>query len=203
MSGGFSQHPSVLLLGGPGTGKGTQGAALGSLPNLVHLAMGDIFRALDRESALGREFLSYSTRGLLVPDEFTVRLFLEHLAGLSQTGRIRPNDSILLLDGIPRTVRQVELLRDRIRPLTIVYLVMEDREKLVKRLQGRARQAGRPDDADEAVIRKRLDVYDQETAPVIRAYDAKLVQRVNADRSPLAVLADIATHLDRVISSAV
>ena len=60
---------AILLFGQPGVGKGTQGAILGKVPGFCHLATGDMFRGLDRESELGREFLKYSNQGLLVPDE--------------------------------------------------------------------------------------------------------------------------------------
>ena len=79
---------SILMFGGPGTGKGTQGIVVGSLPNLVHLAMGDIFRGLDKESDIGKEFLSYSTKGLLVPDELTIRVFRHHVDGMVAGGGI-------------------------------------------------------------------------------------------------------------------
>ena len=74
------RYRSILIFGGPGSGKGTQGVVLGRMPNLVHLAMGDIFRGLDKESDIGKEFLSYSTKGMLVPDELTVRVFRHHVA---------------------------------------------------------------------------------------------------------------------------
>ena len=69
------RYRAILLFGYPGSGKGTQGEVLGRMPNLLHLAMGDIFRALDRQSDIGQEFLSYSNKGLLVPDELTVRVW--------------------------------------------------------------------------------------------------------------------------------
>ena len=84
------RYPAILLFGYPGSGKGTQGVVLGHMPNLLHLAMGDIFRALDKASDMGKEFLSYSTKGLLVPDEFTVRLWQQHVAGLQANGRYKP-----------------------------------------------------------------------------------------------------------------
>lgn len=190
-----NRYPSILMFGGPGTGKGTQGVVLGALPNLVHLAMGDIFRALDRTSAMGQEFLSYSTRGLLVPDEFTVRLFTQHVASLADAGRIRQGYHLLLLDGIPRTLGQVQLLKDIIDVRRIIHLVVEEREALVRRLSARALKANRPDDADPDVIRKRLDVYDAETRPVLDAYPSNLVVRINGNQHPLAVLRDIADAL--------
>lgn len=199
----ISNFPAILMFGGPGTGKGTQGTILGRVPNLAHLAMGDIFRALDPASELGREFLAYSTKGLLVPDVFTVRLFQQHVGELIDAGKIRASYHTLLLDGIPRTTTQVELLRGTIDARRIIHLVVDDREALVARLSARARKANRPDDADPSVIRKRLDVYDSETRPVLEAYPPELVCRINGDQHPLAVLRDVASALIPVVPGSI
>ncbi|NOT00360.1 MAG: nucleoside monophosphate kinase [Phycisphaerales bacterium] len=191
---------AVLLFGGPGCGKGTQGAALAGLPNIRHLAMGDIFRALDKQSDIGREFLSYSTKGLLVPDELTVRVWKAHIEAMVKDGRVRRDYHTLLLDGIPRTTQQVGLMKPHVDVVKIVYLVVPDQNVLIQRLKGRALKGNRPDDADEKVIRERLRVYDESTAPVLDGYDKSLVARINADQSPFAVLRDIADCLSRCVS---
>ncbi len=193
------KYRAVLLFGCPGSGKGTQGVTLAGMPNLFHLAMGDIFRGLDKQSRIGQEFLSYSTKGLLVPDELTVRVWKQHVEALVQRGEIRPDYHILLLDGIPRTPAQAELLRDCIDVLKIVHLVIADVDALVRRLSLRAKKANRPDDADESVIRKRISVYEQETSPVLQSYPAALVADINADQHPLAVLRDIAGCLSHCL----
>ena len=189
------RYPAVLLFGCPGSGKGTQGVVLGGMPNLIHLAMGDIFRALDKQSDIGREFLSYSTKGLLVPDELTVRVWKRHVDHLHRQGRCDPGYHVLLLDGIPRTPSQVELLKDLIDVRRIVHLVIDNEDALIARLSGRAKKSNRPDDADPEVIRKRIAVYEEETTPVLGLYDASLVVNVNADQHPLAVLKDTADVL--------
>jgi adenylate kinase len=198
-----ANYEAILLFGCPGSGKGTQGLALAGLPNLYHLAMGDIFRGLDKQSDIGKEFLSYSTQGLLVPDELTVRVWKQHVQGLIDSGELRPDYHVLLLDGIPRTPTQVELLRDCLNVLRVIHLVIENVDALVTRLSLRARKANRPDDADPAVIRKRIDVYEQETAPVLRAFNTGLVTEINADQHPLAVLRDIADCLSQYVSGAI
>jgi adenylate kinase len=185
----------MLLFGYPGSGKGTQGAVLGGMPNVIHSAMGDIFRALDKNSDIGAEFLSYSTKGLLVPDELTVRVWQQHVEGLQSRGRYDPDYHVLLLDGIPRTPTQVQLMNKLIDVRRIVHLVIENEEALIARLTGRARKQDRPDDADPDVIGKRIAVYRQETTPVLESYDASLVSNVNADQHPLAVLRDTANVL--------
>ena len=192
-------YRAILLFGYPGCGKGTQGQVLAGLPNLIHLAMGDIFRALDKQSDIGREFLSYSTRGLLVPDELTVRVFKQHAEKLAAGGTFRPDYHVLLLDGIPRTPSQVELLAAVIEVRRVLHLVIDDQDALVNRLKGRALKSDRPDDADEAVIRKRIEVYEAETTPVLQSFDGKLISSINADQPPLAVLRDIAEVLVPVV----
>lgn len=197
------RYSSILMFGGPGSGKGTQGVVLGQMPNLAHLAMGDIFRGLDRTSEIGKEFLSYSTQGRLVPDELTVRVFRHHVEDRVKAGEIDLDYHTLILDGIPRTPGQVELLAEVIDVKRIVHLVMEDRDALVARLMGRAGKSDRPDDVDRSVIENRIEVYERETRPVLEAYPKKLVARVNGDQPPLAVLRDVAACLIDVVSPSI
>jgi adenylate kinase len=161
--------------------------------------MGDIFRGLDKASPIGQEFLSYSTKGLLVPDDLTVRVFRHHVTNLAQAGRVDPSFHTLLLDGIPRTVQQVKLLEDVVDVKCVVYLMIDDREALIARLSKRAAKSGRPDDADRKVIENRIEVYERETEPVLGAYPKKLLARVNADQHALAVMRDIASALVDVV----
>ncbi len=197
------RYASILMFGCPGSGKGTQGAVLGKMPNLAHLAMGDIFRALDKTSPIGMEFLSYSTKGQLVPDELTIRVFRRHVEEKVRAGQINLAYHTLILDGIPRTPAQVELLKDALDVHRIVHLVMEDREGLIQRLAARASKSGRPDDADRKVIENRIEVYERETRPVLEAYPKKLIVRVNADQPPLAVLRDVANCLIGVVPASI
>lgn len=196
-----NRYSSILMFGCPGSGKGTQGVVVGQMANLIHLAMGDIFRGLDKQSEIGQEFSSYSTKGQLVPDELTIRVFRHHVDQKIQEGVIKPDYHTLILDGIPRTVMQVDLLKDVIEVKRIIHLVMEDREALIKRLMDRASKSGRPDDANRSVIENRIAVYEKETFPVLDAYDKQLTRNVNADQHPLAVLKDVADSLVEVVSS--
>jgi adenylate kinase len=189
------RYSAILMFGCPGSGKGTQGVVLGRFPNLVHLAMGDIFRGLDKRSPIGQEFLSYSTRGALVPDELTVRVFRGHLEERVRAGTIDPAYHWLILDGIPRTPEQVKLLAELIDVKRIVHLEMDDRDALIARLAGRALKSNRPDDADPRVIRNRIEVYERETFPVLETYPKRLITKVNADQPPLGVLRDICDSL--------
>ena len=175
-----TRYPSILLFGPPGVGKGTQGQILGSIPGFFHLATGDMFRSLDKESEIGMEFTRYSSQGLLVPDFLTVRLWLQHVEQLIARELYNPEVDVLLLDGIPRSVPQAESMKEYIDPCIIIHLVCEDLSEMVRRMQKRATEQGRPDDADESVIRKRFEVYSEQTAPVLACYDRSIISDIDA-----------------------
>ncbi len=187
------RYTAALLFGAPGTGKGTQGAMLDACPGVVHISMGDVFRDLPPESGMGREFASYSSKGLLVPDEFTVRLFESYAGGLEAHGGLNRESDILLLDGLPRTPGQASLLGGSIDVARVFLLEVGDRDILVRRLLGR--NDDRQDDADRGVIQRRINVYGDETAPTLASYPDGMVRRVDAARPPLEVLADVAAGL--------
>lgn len=182
---------TTLLFGLPGVGKGTQGELLGAIPGFVHLATGDMFRGLDRDSELGQEFIKYSTQGLLVPDELTCRLWRQYVQGLIDTNQYRPDSDLLLLDGIPRSVKQAKILEEHINVLCIIHLVCQDTDALVARMKKRAQQQGRPDDADEEVIRRRIKVYHDETKPVLDHYDSSKIVEIDAVGLPGEILQNI------------
>jgi len=182
---------TILLFGAPGSGKGTQGHILGSIPGLVHVACGEIFRDLRVGTPLGREFLDYSSRGALVPDDFTVQLWKEYVDGLVGRGRYEPEVDILILDGIPRNVAQACLMDDYIEVKRLFYLDTADKEKMYLRLKRRALHENRLDDASDATIQHRLYVYEAETAPVLNYYPSEKVKRIDTGRTPIEVLADI------------
>lgn len=194
-----SPYKTILLFGGPGSGKGTQGLALGALPQFVHVSSGDIFRGLSSESTIGQEFRSYSTKGLLVPDELTVRVWLRYMAGLENLEKFVPDYHILISDGIPRTLTQAEMLQSHLDVLQILYFKM-DQDRLVARLKGRALKEDRADDAKDEVIRKRIQVYEQATKPVLDVYPAELVTRINADQSMLEVARDVFSALVAIVA---
>lgn len=196
-----NKYNAILLFGYPGCGKGTQGVTLAGMPNLVHLAMGDIFRSLDKNSPTGKEFMSYASRGMLVPDELTIRVWRELVQDKIDKGLIDPNYHVLILDGIPRTSSQVELMAPIINVLKVIHLKMADQDKLVARLLNRASTSNRPDDSNESVIRNRIKVYEQSTLPVLKCFKDDLVVEINADQNPLSVLRDICDALTDVVPS--
>jgi len=189
---------AILMFGPPGCGKGTQGKAVGNMPGYRHLACGDVFRSLDVNSDLGKTFLQYSSRGLLVPDELTVELWRQHVATMQRARQFDPARQYLVLDGIPRNLAQARLMQADVEPVCILWLDVPDREALVQRMRRRALQENRLDDAKEEVIRDRFSVFDRETRPVLELYPARLVHQIDGDRAAIAVLAEIAAILSAI-----
>jgi adenylate kinase len=194
----MTPYRTVLLFGAPGSGKGTQGKALNALPQFRHVACGDVFRALDRASPIGLEFAKFASGGGLVPDELTVELWRSTMQTMVQDGRYYPEKQVLLLDGIPRTLEQAQLMTDMIDVAAIVHLYVNDATQIVQRLQARAAKENRKDDADIEVIRYRIDVYEEQTRPVLQFYPFNKIFRVNATQEPGKVTGDILQTLARL-----
>jgi len=192
------KYRTILLFGAPGAGKGTQGKILGTIPNFFHCACGDVFRNLTIDSEIGRTFVEYSSRGQLVPDEPTIELWSHTIASNTQTGRFRPAQDTLVLDGIPRNKHQAEMLKDTLDVIGVFYLRSTNIDNLVQRIQRRALKENRLDDASLEVIRERLKQYEKETKPVLNFYGRKLVHRIDADQTPVEVLNDILRHIVKV-----
>lgn len=185
------QYKSILLFGAPGSGKGTQGKILGAIPGFFHSACGDVFRSLDFQTEMGRIFWEYSSRGELVPDEFTVKLWKQYIYGMEMINQFHPETQMLVLDGIPRNVKQAELLEGTIEVVKIIHLVCADPVKMVERLRRRALKENRLDDANDKVIRHRLEVYESETHPVLNYYSRGKIAKVDATMSQIRVLSEI------------
>jgi adenylate kinase len=185
------RYKTVLLFGAPGSGKGTQGKILGSIPGFYHSACGDVFRTLDLQSEMGRIFWQYSSRGELVPDEFTVKLWRNYINGMEMVNQFYPESSLLVLDGIPRNVQQAKLLEDTIDVVKVIHLVCIDMKKMVERLRRRALKENRFDDANDKVIQNRLEVYERDTRPVLEYYPPDKILKVDATMNQLAVLSEI------------
>lgn len=185
------KYKTILLFGAPGAGKGTQGKILGTIPNFFHCACGDVFRNLRIDNELGRTFLSYSSRGELVPDEATIKLWRQSIQGSQSLGHFNPDKDTLVLDGIPRSVKQAEMVSDALDVKAVFYLTCSDFNKLVERLQRRALRENRLDDANLSIIRTRLETYDKETKPVLDFYGKELVHTIDSTQTPINVLRDI------------
>jgi len=184
----------IIFLGAPGVGKGTQAAYVAQKLNLVHIASGNLFRqAIERGTELGMQTKSYMERGVLVPDPISIRIVLERMSAPD----CEPG---VILDGFPRNLKQAEVLdkalAQQAKAIDKVIYIKVSEEELIKRLSGRwvcrncqtpyhiissspkvwgkCDKCGgelyqRPDDTVEA-IKKRLEVYFAETAPLIDYY---------------------------------
>jgi adenylate kinase len=186
----MDRYICYLLIGSPGAGKGTQGKILGTIPRFFHCACGDVFRALDLRTPLGRQFAELSSKGLLVPDELTIKLWQTTIDAQVYAKAFQPDIDALVLDGIPRNLCQAQLMEDLIDVRHVFHLFCQDREKLVQRLRNRALHDNRLDDASETVIRRRLETYESETMPVLEFYSEKLTT-IDATRAPVKVINEI------------
>ena len=194
-------YKSLLLLGAPGSGKGTQGRILGTIPGFYHCACGDVFRAVDVRSDFGKAFLHYSSKGQLVPDDISIGLWSAQIDGMVRAGRYKPDIDFLILDGIPRNTNQAKILSSKLDVRHIFHLVCSDRAKVFDRLKRRALKENRLDDINEEVIERRLRVYEEETKPVLEYYGPNLITRVNADQWPYQVLRDILNDIEHYRTS--
>ena len=167
----------MVLLGPPGAGKGTQAARIGERLGIPAISTGDIFRAhVAGSTELGRRARAYMDKGEYVPDSVTNAMVADRLAEDDAA-------SGFLLDGYPRTAAQVDALDDTLsergEALDVVVEITADADVVVERLLGRAAEQGRADDT-EPVIRRRLEVYAEATAPLAAIYeDRGLLLRVD------------------------
>ena len=157
----------ILILGAPGSGKGTQGKLLAERLGIPKIATGDILRAaVQKNTPLGRQAKTFMDAGNLVPDQIILGLIKTELASAAaRDGAV--------LDGFPRTAAQAELvdqvLAERGQRLNCVVLLDVDEQELLRRIRDRAQVEGRSDDA-EAAVRRRLAVYQRDTAPLVAHY---------------------------------
>jgi adenylate kinase len=194
------RYKSILLFGMPGSGKGTQGAILNGLPSLIHVSMGDVFRKIPRHGKFGREIEQYTTQGLMVPDDLTVRIFQRHLMVLEMQETLMPEFHTLVLDGLPRTYSQAERLDGILDVIQIFHLKISDTHQAMDRLRTRALSENRLDDMSDEVIRRRLQTYYDETFKTLSFYRSDLICDIDASRRAVDVLRDIVNHLAEILT---
>ena len=179
----------LLLIGPPGAGKGTQAALLSQHFGIPAISTGDIFRYnVKNQTPLGVEAKGFMDRGEYVPDSLTNSLVRDRLSHDDALGGF-------LLDGYPRTIDQVHeldsILSDASKRLDVVVQLTADTDELVRRLAHRAEVEGRADDTPD-VIRRRLEVYESQTAPLIDVYAARgLVAMIDG----LGEIADVTARI--------
>jgi adenylate kinase len=186
----------MLIIGPPGSGKGTQAKRISERLGVIAISTGDIFRSNVKElTPMGTKAKSYMDAGDFVPDHVTNKMVRD---------RLNENDAAdgFLLDGYPRTTSQVsyldEILSETEKKLEVVLQLTADDKELLSRLLGRAKEDGRSDDTAD-VIRHRLDLYHQQTESVVMAYSQRgILRRVDGigtlDQVTGRVLSAIKAH---------
>jgi adenylate kinase len=192
------KYRTFILFGAPGSGKGTQGKTLGSIPRYFHCPCGDVFRSIDTRTPIGKAFLEYSSKGQLVPDDITVQLWKVAIDAAVDAHKFKPDIDILVLDGIPRNVEQAKIMKDMIDVEKVFHLACPNRETLFQRLKKRALKDNRLDDANEEVIKRRLDIYEKESKPVLTHYPKECIIVVDAMQPPAKVLFDILASVNGI-----
>lgn len=184
---------NLLVLGPQGAGKGTQAKRISAEHGIPHVSTGDMFRALDLGTELGRRVKEIMDSGQLVPDEVTIAMLEERLAAADAQGGF-------VLDGFPRNLAQAEALDRMLRGIgrgldAILFFDVPDAVGTERALK-RAEIEGRSDDTPEAIA-KRLAVYHEQTEPIVEHYRAtgKLVP-LHAERTVEEVWAEIEDALD-------
>lgn len=189
---------NLILFGPPGSGKGTQAKILQEKFGLLQISTGDLFRyELGNNTPLGQEARSYMDKGQLVPDSVTIKMLEAHVEK-------HPDVPGYIFDGFPRTEAQADALDAFLvgRDQTVGDLVMleVDDEEIVRRLLERGIDSGRADDANEEVIRNRIEVYRNQTSPVFDYYSAQEKAR---KISGIGSMEDVAGRLSEVVKSKV
>ncbi len=183
----------IVLMGPPGAGKGTQAVKVADKLQVPHISTGEIFRAnLADGTPLGLEAKRYMEAGEYVPDEVTNSMVASRLAESDAAAGF-------ILDGYPRTLAQVgeldTILAGLGTPLDKVVEITANTDEVVARLLNRAREQGRADDTEE-VIRRRMDVYAEQTEPLVRVYSERgLLVKVDGMGSMDEVTARLLTAL--------
>lgn len=191
-----SKKVNLILFGPPGSGKGTQAKKLEDKFGLVQISTGDLFRyELGNNTPLGQKARSYMDKGQLVPDEVTIGMLKNKIVQY-------PNVNGFIFDGFPRTTPQADALKVLLSSMNqnisaLIALDVDD-DELVTRLLERGKTSGRADDANEEVVRKRLAVYKEETAPVYSFYEKiGLAQTIPG----IGTIDEINTRLNNLIST--
>jgi adenylate kinase len=193
-----TRYRTHVLFGMPGSGKGTQGAVLGQLPDLVHISMGDIFRKIPKYGRIGREIEQYTSQGRMVPDDLTIRIFKRHLHIQEMQELVQPEQNTLILDGLPRSYAQAEMLDNVLDVVQIFHLGIRDTKLAMERLKVRALRENRLDDMNEEVIRRRLSTYYEDTYKTLSFYPPEIVYDIDAGQCMIDVLRDIVNRLSEV-----
>jgi adenylate kinase len=193
---------NLILFGPPGSGKGTQSEKLVSKYGLVHLSTGNLLREeMAQKTPLGLEAKSIMEKGQLVPDEVVIGMVDSYFDKHKEAKGF-------LFDGFPRTVAQAvaldKLLELKKTEIAAVLALEVSEEELVKRLLNRGKTSGRSDDSDEAIIRKRFNVYINETSPVADHYKKlRKFQQIKGEGSVMDIFSSLSDSIDKKMKKTV
>jgi adenylate kinase len=186
------------MFGPPGSGKGTQSVTLAEKYNLLHLSTGDMLRAeLAEGTELGKKMSAIMAAGELVPDEVVIAMIAQKIdASRGKAG--------FIFDGFPRTVEQAgaleKMLKERDMKIDLMLVLDVNDAELMDRMKKRALISGRADDADDAVINNRIDVYRAKTEPLIEYGRKSGVSRiVDGVGSIKDIFGRLCSHIETVI----
>lgn len=142
---------------------------------------------------------AFSSRGELVPDTLTIELWKTHIQRCVEMNQFNPEADNLILDGIPRNPVQASLLADTVRVKALFHLHCSNYSELVARLGRRAVRENRLDDAAEEVIRRRLEVFEAASKPLLNFYDGGLVHSIDSQQRPAEVLCEILNRVRKIM----
>jgi adenylate kinase len=188
----------MLLIGPPGSGKGTIGKAIASLPGFAHCSSGDIIRTAAMREGKETDRWKQMGSGQLLGDSVIWEIFDAYLRTYSERVAADADDALLLIDGIPRCRSQVDELSHRVLVRSVVYLDGGDQDSLRGRLVRRFGESGRIDDFREEVIRNRVNLFYEKTLPVLECYPAEAIHRIDALQRPEAVLLDVLNCFEHI-----
>lgn len=185
---------NIVIFGAPGSGKGTQSERIVERYNINHISTGDVLRKeIKNDTELGRTAKGFIDHGQLIPDELMIDILASVLDGFKDSKGV-------IFDGFPRTIAQAEelkvMLGKRGQQVTMMLDLDVPEDELMTRLINRGKSSGRADDNEET-IKKRLDVYRSQTAPLIDWYKKEgQYQHINGMGAMAEIFDEICSTID-------
>jgi adenylate kinase len=182
-----NKYKTILFFGPPGSGKSTQ-AKLLDKKKFFYISTGELLRHMRdgaefQSGALGKKITKIMEAGGLVPDRTMIDLLFRYLSQAVSEGIFKPDKQILIFDGIPRNTTQIRMLNDHVQVIQIIDIHFSSDSILKERIRKRAVQEGRSDDKNRGIIEKRLAIYKNETAEVLKHYPKNIIYKINGDDS--------------------
>ena len=191
----------IILLGKPGSGKGTQGKIMDAIPGFHHISSGKFLRNYSKqENDFGKWIQSYLHRGELLPDDAVMELLQRYLQDQSAQNHYTPGKDYVLWDGIPRSKNQLISLTDISDELHLIYIKCDNDDELLSRINKRAKEQNRPDDTAE-VFQERLRIFHRETQPILKQFSKEKRYEVDGLTPPLQVHLNIVKQVMKIIQN--